>query len=85
VNELLSITLAVLLGIIVFSVFLIASGATARPLFWIGWILVKTFTLGKLPKTSIDDVDNIKNPLKSIVWYLGLFLISVITILFTFK
>ena len=52
-------------------------GVIFRPLYWLGWCVLKLITLGKLPKAEINQPDYESRNVEYLTWSLGIFMILI--------
>jgi len=66
-----------LIGLIRFIGLIAFEGVIFRPLYWLGWCVLKIITLGKLPKSGINQPDYELKNIEYLTWSLGIFMILI--------
>lgn len=66
-----------LIGLIRFIGLIAFEGVIFRPLYWLGWCVLKLVTLGKLPKGEINNPDHETRNIEFLTWSLGVLMVLI--------
>jgi len=66
-----------LIGLIRFIGLIAFEGVIFRPLYWLGWCVLKIITLGKLPKSGINQSDHELKGIEYLTWSLGILMVLI--------
>ena len=77
IEEIAEFLFKAIVAIIRFIGLIVFDGAIFRPIYWLGWLLLKCMTIGAIPKAGINQADYETRMIEYLAWGTGFTLICI--------